>query len=46
MKDGGLAAYPGLLKLRDRAPLQDASRRYRTTRDLVDAGLLNPGQWF
>ena len=46
LKDGGLAAYPGLLKLRDTAPLQDASRRYRTTRDLVDAGLLNPGQWF
>ena len=46
VKDGGLAAYPGLLKLRDVAPLQDASRRYRTTRDLVDAGLLNPGQWF
>ena len=46
VKDGGLASYPGLLKLRDAAPLQDASRRYRTTRDLVDAGLLNPGQWF
>lgn len=46
LKDGGLAAYPGLLKLRDAAPLQEASRRFRTTRDLVDAGLLNPGQWF
>ena len=46
VKDGGLPAYPGLARLRDAAPLQDASRRYATTRDLVDAGLLNPGQWF
>ena len=46
VKDGGLAAYPGLARLRDAAPVGDASRRYRTSRDLVEAGLLNPGQWF
>ena len=46
VRDGGLAAYPGLAGLRDTAPLQEASRRYRSSRDLVDAGLLNPGQWF
>lgn len=46
VKEGGLAAYPGLARLRDAEPLQEASRRYRSTRDLVEAGLLNPGQWF
>lgn len=46
VKDGGLAAYPGLARLRDASPLGDGSRRYGSTRDLVEAGLLNPGQWF
>ena len=46
VKDGGLAAYPGLSRLREIALMQDVSRRYTGTRDLVDCGLLNPGQWF
>ena len=45
-RDGGLASYPGLSRLRDVPLKQDVSRRYTGTRDLVDCGLLNPGQWF
>ena len=45
-RDGGLASYPGLSRLRGISLIQDASRRYTGTRDLVDCGLLNPGQWF
>ncbi len=46
VNDGGLAAYPGLSKLRNAAPCEAASHRYGSTRDLVKAGLLNPGPWF
>lgn len=46
MKDGGLASYPGLSRLREVALKQDCSGTYEDSRDLVDAGLLNPGQWF
>ncbi len=45
-RDGGLASYPGLSRLRDMPLMQGVSRRYTGTRDLVDCGLLNPGQWF
>ena len=45
-RDGGLASYPGLSRLRDMPLMQDMSRRYTGTRDLVECGLLNPGQWF
>lgn len=46
MMDGGLASYPGLQRLRELTLKQDCSRPYRESRDLVDAGLMNPGQWF
>jgi hypothetical protein len=46
VEDDGMPAYEGLLKLLDRPLRQDFSQRYTGTSDLVDNGLLNPGQWF
>ena len=46
IRDAGSACYPGLSRLRDVPLKQEVSRRYTGSRDLVDCGLLNPGQWF
>jgi Glycosyl transferase family 2 len=46
IEDGGGLSYAGAPELRERLLKQDFSFRYTETRDLVDCGLLNPGQWF
>jgi len=39
-------SYRGLLKLRGHHLMHNASVRFTSTADLVECGLLNPGQWF
>jgi hypothetical protein len=46
IEDGGGLSYAGAPDLRKRVLKQEFSTRYTGTRDLVDCGLLNPGQWF
>lgn len=46
MVDDGGYGYAGLAELRHMALRRDFSRTYESTHDLVDSGLLNPGQWF
>ncbi len=40
------SSFAGALKLRGLSLKQQFSKEYGSTQDLVDAGLLNPGQWF
>jgi len=44
--DGRPSCYTGSPKLRTLALKHDFSARYTQSADLVDAGLMNPGQWF
>ena len=44
--DAGGTSYAGLSALRSRKLKQDASARFTGSTDLVECGLLNPGQWF
>lgn len=44
--DPSASYYEGLSRLRQTTLKQAFSQRYSSTRDLVDCGLLNPGQWF
>lgn len=44
--DDGGACYAGLAQLRQMALRRDFSREYASSKDLVESGLLNPGQWF
>ncbi len=44
--DGRLSCYLGLQELRNLTLKHDFSVHYKGSSDLVDAGLLNPGQWF
>ena len=46
VRDGGGSSYAALPRLRRRDLKHAASARFRASTDLVDCGLLNPGQWF
>ena len=46
VKDGGGASYPVEARLRVMSLKTDISTRFTGSEDLVEAGLLNPGQWF
>jgi len=44
--DGRVSCYLGLEKLRALVLKHDFSAKFTSSLDLVEAGLLNPGQWF
>ena len=44
--DGRASCYLGLKDMRGAELKHDSSVRYSSSLDLVEAGLLNPGQWF
>ncbi|MBV9756864.1 MAG: glycosyltransferase family 2 protein [Alphaproteobacteria bacterium] len=46
LPDGGARSFAQLSELRDRQLRHDSSRLYASTWDLVECGLVNPGQWF
>lgn len=44
--DGGGRSFAQVSELRERQLRHDSSRLYSTSWDLVECGLVNPGQWF
>lgn len=46
VSDGGGSSYAAVPRLRRRELKQAASMRFTASMDLVNCGLLNPGQWF
>jgi glycosyl transferase family 2 len=46
VSDGGFGSYPGMPRLRRAQLKQELSQRFANSSDLVDCGLLSPGQWF
>jgi hypothetical protein len=46
IKDGPPGNFDGMIRLREFVQKTTCSARYTATSDLVESGLLNPGQWF